>query len=254
MSDIVVGLLVAAFIFTGGVGSLLLYTLLPGHHLTSETRDAVRVGIGMVSIVASLVLGLLIASAKGTLDRADQQVRSYAADLILLDQTLRDYGADADPVRGMLLQYTENVLRTTWPDKTPTEVEPLESKEFGALLDQTLRAILALAPTNEGQRWLRNQALGVAANLIHTRWLVLIGQEGAISPVLLGIMVAWIFIIFVSFGLNAPRNGTVVTAFLLCALSIGAAIFLILEMFAPFSGFITVSAAPMQNAFAHLSQ
>ena len=254
MSDAVVGLLVAGFVFAGGMGSLLLYPLLPDHHLTSETRDAVRVGIGMVSILTTLVLGLLIASAKGTLDRADQQVRSYAADLILLDQTLRDYGTDADPARRMLLQYTEEVLRTTWPAKAPTEAQPLESREFGALLDQTMRAILALTPTNDGQQWLRSQALGVAANLIHTRWLVLVSEAGAISPVLLGIMIAWIFIIFVSFGLNAPRNATVVATFLLCALSIGAAIFLILEMFAPFSGFVAVSAVPMQNAFAHLSQ
>ena len=171
--DVVVGLLVAAFVFAGGMGSLLLYPLLPDHHLTSETRDAVRVGIGMVSILTTLVLGLLIASAKGTLDRADQQVRSFAADLILLDQTLRDYGTDADQIRGMLLQYTENVLRTTWPAKAPSEVQPLESKEFGALLDQTMRAILALTPTSDGQRWLRNQALGVAASLVHRPWLPL---------------------------------------------------------------------------------
>ena len=122
------------------MGSLLLYPLLPAHHLTGETRDAVRVGIGMVSILTTLELGLLLASAKGTLGRTDQQVRSYAADLILLVQTLR--------------------------------------------------AILALAPANDEQRWLRNQALGVAASLIHTRWLVLVIETDAISPVLLGIVIA----------------------------------------------------------------
>ena len=254
MNEIVIGLLVAACVFTGGVGGLLLCTLLPKHHLTTETRDTVRLGIGMISILASLVLGLLTASAKATFDSADQQLRSYAADLILLDETLRDYGTAADPIREMLRHYTAEALHTTWPDTAPAQEQPLENKQAGELLDHAMQAILTLTPRNDNERWLRNQALKIAARLIHTRWSLLVGQEGAINPVLLGIMVAWIFVIFASFGLFAPRNATVVAAFFLCSVSIGASIFLILEMDTPFSGVIMISGAPMQSALAHLSE
>ena len=59
---------------------------------------------------------------------------------------------------------------------------------------------------------------------------------------------------FASFGLNAPYNGTVVGAFLICALSIGASVFLIQELDAPLNGVIVISAEPMKNAQSHLGQ
>lgn len=249
-----IGALVAACVFTGSAVGMWLNPLLPGRHRADDTRDAVRLGTGMISVLASLVLGLITASAKGTFDSADQQMRAYAADLILLDQTLRDYGHDGDSIRQMLLQYTDHAVRTTWPDDTVPPKEALENKSEGALLDRSMLAILGLVPATDEQRWLRQHALDVVARLIHTRWALLVGQEGAISPILLDVMVAWVCIIFVSFGLHAPRNATVVVAFMLCSLSIGASIFLILEMDTPFAGAIMISSAPMKNALAHLSQ
>jgi hypothetical protein len=254
MNEIAISVIAAACVFAGGVGGLLLSPLLPMHHLTTETRDTVRLGMGMISILASLVLGLLTASAKGTFDSADQQLRAYAADLILLDETLRDYGTAADPIRMMLRQYTGEAVHTTWPDEAPAQAQPLENKQAGELLDHVMQATLTLSPTIDNERWLRTQALQIAAQLIHTRWSLLVSQEGAINPVLLGIMVAWIFIIFASFGLYAPRNTTVVAAFFLCAMAIGASIFVILEMDTPFNGAIMISGVPMKNALAHLSQ
>ena len=253
MNDIIIGLIVFTCIFAGGMGGLLLSPLLPTQHRSTETRDVVRLGMGMISVLASLVLGLLTASAKGTFDNADQQLRSYSADLIMLDQTLRDYGDEADAIRAMLVRYTDQAVRTTWPEEAPAQRQPLEDKNAGELLDRAMQAVLALSPTNDRQQWLRSHALEIAGHLIRTRWSVLVGQEGSISPVLLGIMVVWITVIFASFGLNAPRNMTVAVAFLLCAASIGASVFLIEEMDTPFSGVIMVSGAPMKNALAHLN-
>ncbi len=254
MDDTVIGLLVFLCVFAGGMVGLQFYRLLPAHHLTTETRDVVRLGIGMISILATLVLGLLTASAKATYDNTDRELRDYAADLILLDQTLRQLGAAAAPIRKELLGYTDMAVRTTWPDASQkqTQKAPLEDKNAGDLLAHTTQEILALKTTSEEQHWLRGQALAISARLIHTRWTMLINQEGSISPVLLVIMVAWITVIFASFGLNAPRNATVVAAFFVCSLSIGTSIFLILEMDTPFDGVIMISGAPMKNALAHL--
>ena len=55
----------------------------------------------------------------------------------------------------------------------------------------------------------------------------------------LATLVFWLTILFTAFGLFAPRHATVVAALLVCALSLSAAIFLILEMDRPFEGFIT---------------
>jgi hypothetical protein len=250
--DAAIGLLAFVTIFTGGMAGLQLYRLLPEHHLTGETRDVVRLGIGMISVLASLVLGLLTASAKSTFDGADRTLRSYTADIILLDRMLRNYGIEADAARKMLLDYTEGALRTTWGDQSGRG--PLEDKNLGKLLYEATETILALVPATDNQRWLRSQALDIASRLIHTRFSLLVNQDGSMSPVLLVIMVVWIMLIFASFGLNAPRNATVVVAFLVCSLSIGASIFLILEMDTPFDGIIMVSGEPMTSALDHLRE
>jgi hypothetical protein len=90
-----VSLLVTACVFAGGVAGVLLHPRLPQTHLTRETHDVVKLGIGMVSVLASLVLGLLIATAKGSSDNIDRDIRGYAAEIIVLAETLRDYGAAA---------------------------------------------------------------------------------------------------------------------------------------------------------------
>ena len=56
-----------------------------------------------------------------------------------------------------------------------------------------------------------------------------------------------------SFGLLAPRNSLVVFVLFVCALSVGSAMFLILEMETPFSGMIRVSAEPLHAAIERLS-
>ena len=79
-------------------------------------------------------------------------------------------------------------------------------------------------------------------------------RVSAIPLPLLLVLVFWLSIIFTSFGLFAPRNITVVVSLLVSALSVSGAIFLILEMYSPYSGFIRVSTAPLREALAHLGQ
>jgi hypothetical protein len=250
--DLVTGLLVAMAVFVSGLAGLFLFRWLPDNHLTNETRDYVRLGMNMISIVAALVLGLLIASAKGTTERADQRLRSYAADITQFDQIMRNYGPAGDAIRAELLRYTATAVATTWPDSGLAGNTELESVDEGRMLERAMQGILALDPQTDQQRWLRNQALDLMNGIIHTRWLLLIDQRGTISPVLLLIVVIWIAFIFASFGLNAPRNATVVAALLVCSLSVGTAIFVILDMDHPFDGAIIVSGGPMKNALAHL--
>jgi hypothetical protein len=254
MSDFEISLLVSAAVFVSAMSTMLLYPKLPTHHRTNETRDVVRLGIGMISVLTSLVLGLLIASAKGTFDTTDHDMRTYAADFILLDQTLRDYGPEADGVRKMLLTYIDGAVHKLWPANAGIQRADFEDPKAASLLDHSMQAILTLKPANEDQAWLRQRALGIAATLIHTRWALVVNQHGTISPIEFSIVVAWIMVIFASFALNAPRNTIVVIAFFFCSLSIGAAIFLIRELDSPFDGMIMIAPGPRQNAVAHLSR
>ncbi len=252
MGDAAVGLVVALCVFLGAMAGMQFSRFLPPRHRTKDTRDAIRLAIGMISILAALVLGLLTASAKRTFDDAEHNIAAYATDIVLLDRMLAHFGPPAAPIRKTLLQYTAGSVHRTWPETSSTEPLPLEDKSAGALLDDMAHQILLLKPLDDDQRWTRSQALEISARMMHTRGTILMNERGTISPILLTVMAAWITVIFAGYGLNAPRNALVVTAFLVCSLSIGAAIFLILDMDGPFQGSIMVSGASLKSALAHL--
>ncbi len=252
MNTIATSLLVAACIFAGGLTGLYLNRLLPERHLTKETQDAIRLGIGMLSVLASLVLGLLIATAKTSYDSTDRAIRSYAAELALLNEALRDYGGDASVSHDLLRSYTERLLQYGWP-KGAKRPAMLEDEEASVLLERVREAIRALKPVDDGQRTLQIQAIDININLLRQRWLLIEQQGPSVQRVVIVILVSWIMVIFASFGMNAPRNSTVLSAFLICSLAIGGAIFLILEMDRPLDGVMQISSWPMQNALAHMS-
>jgi hypothetical protein len=64
----------------------------------------------------------------------------------------------------------------------------------------------------------------------------------------LAVLVLRVVAFFAGYGLLAPRNPTVVVVLVVCALSISAALFLILELNKPFAGVIQVSSAPLREA------
>jgi hypothetical protein len=252
MTSITISLIVAACVFAGGIAGILLHRVLPGAHQTKETLEVVRLGTGMLSVLASLVLGLLIATAKTSYDTTDQQLRSYAAELSLLGETLRDYGDTAAVPRAALRSFTARVLQDYWPSAPGARAAP-DDAMAGTMLEHVRERIRALTPVDAGQHWLQDQALASSTTLLRQRWL-LIEQSGAkIQPIMLVILVFWIAFIFVSFGLNAPRNATVVAAFLICSLAIGGSIFLIMEMDNPLAGTMKISRLPMANALANMA-
>jgi Protein of unknown function (DUF4239) len=251
LDAIVTSLLVVSCIFGGGLVGLNLHRVLPEAHLTRETQDVVRLGTGMLSVLASLVLGLLIATAKTSFDTTDGEIRSYGADLILLAETFRDYGNDAGVPAEVLRQYTQRLLQDDWP-AIGERAFVAEDVQAGTLMEHVREAIRALSPSDAGQSWLRDQALQISTSLLRQRWLLIEQAEPSVRRVILAVLVIWITLIFASFGLNAPRNGTVVIAFLVCSLAIGGSIFLILQLDTPFDGIMRISSRPITTALAHM--
>ncbi len=250
MSAVSLSLIVAAAIFAGGLAGLGLQRVLPARHLSKETLDVIRLGTGMLSVLASLVLGLLIATAKSTYDATEHAIQTYAADLILLDETLRDYGPGAATIRDRLRSYTARVLDDVWSSRR--DHTSLENRDAGLLLEHARDDIRALAPVDAGQRWLQGEALRLGTSLLSQRWLLIEQSGPGVRGTVVAILVGWIVLIFVSFGLNAPRNATVVGALLVCALAIGTANFLVHEMDTPFEGLLKISSRPMRSALQHM--
>jgi hypothetical protein len=88
----------------------------------------------------------------------------------------------------------------------------------------------------------------------HKRSLLSEETAGSIPMPFLVVLVFWLALIFVSFGLFAPTNSTVIGVLLACALSVAGAIFLVLELDRPFQGLMQISSAPLRNALEHLGK
>jgi hypothetical protein len=102
MSSITLSLIVFACVFGGSLLGILLHAVLPQHHLSSETKDIVKLGMGLVGTMAALVLGLLVASAKGSYDAQSAELTLMSANIALLDRALAIYGPETKEARALL--------------------------------------------------------------------------------------------------------------------------------------------------------
>ena len=82
MNPTIVGTIVFACTLGGALGGLWLRTKLPEHHLNEESRDTVKLGIGLVATMTALVLGLVTASAKSAFDAAIGVEKCLCSDLL----------------------------------------------------------------------------------------------------------------------------------------------------------------------------
>jgi len=68
-------------------------------HRSQETTDLIRLVVTMLVTFAALVLGLLTSSVKASFDGVDDDLRSFAIQVIQLDRSLRQYGSAAEAAR-----------------------------------------------------------------------------------------------------------------------------------------------------------
>ena len=141
---------------------MLLRCSLPEHHLTTDTRDSVKLAMGLVATMAALVLGLLIAAAKDKYDKEAAGVTQMAAKVIFLDRMLAIYGDETKDVRALLKQMVERVASRMWPDgsSTDAQLDPSASRTEGFLI-----AIQGLSPRNDLQTTLKSRAQSAAFDL-----------------------------------------------------------------------------------------
>ena len=140
-----------------------------------------------------------------------------------------------------------------WPreDSQPPQLDPAASS---AAMEGLVAEIHKLTPRDDAQRRLQARAGDICESLLAARWLAVADESTSIPAVFLAILVLWLATIFASFGLFAPRNATVVTVLLFCAMTVGSAVFLVLEMDRPLNGVIKVSPDPLRNAYDRLNR
>ncbi|MGO9177476.1 MAG: hypothetical protein ACLQED_15265 [Desulfobaccales bacterium] len=254
MSALIISLIAFACIFGGTLLGMFLRTILPGHHVSDDSKSAVMLGTGMIATMAALVLALLIASAKGNYDTMSSELRQASSRVILLDRVMAHYGPETNEARDLLRRSIASTIKRVWPEDN-IEQAVAESTEGRVNIETIQDKLRQLSPRNDAQRWLQSRALEISNEIAEGRWLLIeqLGQRTLPMPFFV-LMVFWLTIIFASFGLFSPRNATVITVLLICALSAAGSLFLIIELDTPYQGLIKVSSVPLRNALAHLGQ
>jgi hypothetical protein len=251
MSAIAIALIVFACVGTGAVLGSLLRDRLPPNHLSPDSLDAVKLGTGLVATMSALVLGLLISSAKGSYDAVTSEMTQMSARVVFLDRVLALYGPETKEARDLLQAAAVHTRDRLWPQegRRASQVEPP-----APVMETMLGKIQALSPKDDMQRSLQGQALSMTYGLGESRWLFYEQSSPSVPTPMLVILVFWLTVIFIGFGLFAPRNGTVIASLFFAGVAVSGAIFLIIEMYTPFSGVMHVSSAPLRFAIAHLGQ
>src|SRR6478609_8737006 len=206
-------------------GGALLGMFLPGHHLSTDDKAVVRLGTGLIGTIAALVLGLLIASAKGSYDTQSTQVTQMTSNVVLLDNLLAQYGPEANDERNLLRRAIVVLADRMWREKSS---EVAKANPFEA------------------------SAIQIATDIAQTRLLLFAQTNNSIPMPFLVVLIFWLTIIFGSFGLFAKPSATVFGSLFVFALSAAGAIYLVLELGQPFAGLMQISSTPLRNALTPL--
>jgi hypothetical protein len=254
MSALAISLIAFICIFGSTLIGIFLRTVLPEHHLSEESKDGLKLGIGMIATLAALVIGLLLASAKGNFDSVNNGLVQLSGKIILLDRIMAEYGPETKELRNELQLGMARTYEHMWPRerKRHTEMKVSDSR---AGLETLQRKLRQLSAQNEDQRALRSQAVQVSSDIAETRWMLVSRRGQSSLPVpFLVMLVIWLMVIFFSFGLVSPRNATVFIVLLVCALSATGSLYLLQELDRPFDGLIGISSTPIRNVLEVLGR
>lgn len=240
--------------FTAAMAGTFIRARLPPEQLSKESQDIVRLGIGLVATMTALLLGLVTAAARSTFDAQDAAIRNSAAAVLTLDRDLARYGPETKPTRDLIKEAIAYRLETIWHIDVGN-VSTIEVSESSAPpIEEVEDQILALTPQTDTQKWFKGEALKLSGEVVKTRWRILGATGGSVPKPFLIVVIFWLSVTFASFGLYAPRNATVVASLFFAAISVAAAVFLILELDGPFDGVIKVSSAPMEFVMSQLGR
>ncbi len=255
MSDESFALAVAVVVFAGAVMGLFLQRYLPEKYTTGPPRDAIGAVAGLLTLLSALVLGLMIWTAYGVYSGQNIAIQTLAAKILQLDFALTDYGPEASAGRAQLRQDLANTITRTWSDKQGGSESA--ARHFAAAIE-TLRHkegyLGSLDPSTDAQK----QALAMATQTIESfgqaRLQMSFALNNSVSFPLLYVVIFWVTGLFCGYGLMSRGNPMTVIVLAFGALAVGSAVYLILDLSSPYSGFFRASPAPLEQVLSFMGQ
>jgi hypothetical protein len=223
--------------------------VIPKDHLSVESKDTLRMSLGLMGTMVAPVLGLLVASSKAVYDAQSAELTQVSAQVIWLDRTLAQFGPEARDTREILRAVVVRAL-----DRSRQRARPSRLRPVSVSVEILYQSIQQLPAQNNVQRSVQAQALTLSNGLAQTRWLMYAQMATPLPPALIFVLLSWLSIIFIGFGLFAPPSAPVIVSLFVAALSVSGAIFIILEMYNPYGGVMQISTAPVEAGSGHASR
>jgi hypothetical protein len=247
MKSILISSTVFVVVFVGALAGMGCRQVLPENQLGPEAKDVIRVAAGLLVTMTALVLGMLVSTANSSYQNRKDELAEMGSNFVLVDGLLASYGPDTQAIRAELRGLAESGIERIWPSHA-SQASQLRPRDNGQFFYDHLQI---LAPKNDTQVAVKGTAISAAINLRHTYWLMFLRTEqSSLSFPLLTVVVSWLTLIFVSFGLFAPPTKAVFVTLVVCALAVSGAVFIILAMYTPFSGVMKISSSPIRDAMS----
>ena len=253
MSSFAIASIVFGCSFGAALIGMVLHVKLPDHHLDGDSRDVVKLVMGLIATMAALVLSLLVASANSSYDRQSSELKTLSTNILLLDRTLKFYGTSAKEARAGLRDAIVQTHNRIW-SREGVRPENLDSTATQKSVNASIEQLLSLSPKTDAERMMQSRAVQESEAISQSRLLMFEQLGGSIPWPFLTVLIFWICVLFLGFGLFARFNTTVTVALLVGALSVAGAIFLILELSDPYRGLMRISDEPLRNAMGQIDQ
>ena len=249
MSSIAVSCIVFGSIFGSGLVGMAVRRAIPDDYLGLGEKEVARLVTGLMTTMAAIVLGMLVSSAKASYDARTNEVAELSSQVVTIDRMLSKYGPETAEIRAQFRLLVEASVNRIWPAQAPEHAELKPRDDAEILVDE----LQLLAPKSNVQAQAKAQILGMVVELRKTQWsLYLKSQQSALPIPLLLVVVSWLALIYISFGLFTPPSPTIVVTFVFGALAVTAAVLIILELYTPFRGVLRISSAPVLEALSQM--
>lgn len=248
MSPLAVSAIVFCLLFGSALIGISIRRAMPEHYRDEDTSNIVKTSMGLIGTLSALVLGLVVASAKSSYDDKAGQTRQLTAKVIQLDALLSQYGPGAEKSRVLLRQATNEVVQRIWQGEAAGKSAFQVAAPAFALFNE----IELLQPANDLQRSLKSRATQTFTDLMQDRLLLFARSGTSVPTPFLIVLIFWLAVIFASLTILSQANEFGIAVIAVAAISLSGAIFLILELDYPFTGFMQIPRTLISSALPNL--
>ncbi|MGO9420337.1 bestrophin-like domain [Roseiarcus sp.] len=219
----------------------------------TASKGAVGGMVGLVSLLLALVLGLLVFTAFSIFTTQQSEAYSLGPVVADIDLALDQYGPEGASGRAGLRASLQRT-RVRFFGDAERGPQPFTFDEMKATFAGLDGYFDSLEPATDRQRRLVTKAWDLARKYHDTQMTMARQLASPFPPHVLTVVICWATVLFLGNGVVAAPNAVTIIAHLAGAISIGTAIFLILELSNPYTGFIRISPAGVDNALSVLGE